>query len=154
LVFAVVGSNVSRAALLSKRVLPGFYCVCYAILRLIVGSISRGTGRWTEMRHDKPRTAQLRMVAEEGDIIVQSIANRNKARDINERSKYFVAKYQADWVTLCLRIREIRGSNRDYLSSLKFRCLLSLRKCWDAKYGVLTAVSKFKFFWNVTHRVA
>jgi len=64
-VFAVVGSDVSRTALLTKRVLPGFYCVYYVVLRLIVGSISRGTGRWTEMRHDKPRTVEMRMVAED-----------------------------------------------------------------------------------------
>jgi hypothetical protein len=94
LVFAVVGSNVSsRAALLTKRVLPGFYCVCYAVLRLIVGFISTGTGRWTEMRHDKPRNVELRIVAEERDLTVQSVANRNMAHDINERSKYVVANY-------------------------------------------------------------
>jgi len=50
------------------------------------------------------------------------------ARDISERSKYSVANYQADWVTLCLRIREIRGSNRDYLSSPKFHCFIIARQ--------------------------
>jgi len=130
LVFAVVGSNVSRrAALLTKRVLPGFYCVCYAVLRLIVGSISTGIRRWTETRHDKPRTVELRVVAEERererDVTVHSFPNRNMAH--NERNKYFVANSQTDWVTLCLRIRKIRGSNWDYLSSPKFRCFLVAR---------------------------
>jgi hypothetical protein len=55
---------------------------------------------------------------------VQLVENRNMARDINERSKCFVANYQANLVALCLRIREIRGSNRDYLSSPKFRCFI------------------------------
>jgi hypothetical protein len=84
LVFAVVGSNVSnRTALLSKCVLPGFYCVCYAVLRLIVGSISTGTGRWTEMRHDKPRTVELRIVAEERETERE---RRNCA--VSRKSKY------------------------------------------------------------------
>jgi len=59
---------------------------------------------------------------------VQSAANRNVARDINDRSKYFVANYQADWVNICLRIGQIMGSNRDYLSSKKFRCFFIARK--------------------------
>jgi len=62
------------------------------------------------------------------DVIVQSVANRNMARDISWRSKYFVAHYQAVWVTLCLRIREIRGSNRHYLSSPKFCCFIIARQ--------------------------
>jgi hypothetical protein len=65
LVFAVAGRNVSRAALLTKRLLPGFYCVCYAVLRLIVGSISRATGRWTGTRQRQAEdSVKLRMVAE------------------------------------------------------------------------------------------
>ena len=84
------------------------------------------------MDWDATRQAENRWIANgsrrDRDVIVQSVANRNMARDISERTKYFVVNYQADWANLCLRIREIMGSNRDYLSSPKFRCFIIVRQ--------------------------